>query len=247
MKLDIKDKKFQFFSGLVLILLIIVLISVLIGNRQGIEYVESPSAEIVSGRFSFLGVGADTQLTKAIRKSLSDKLGSDTVERFGTIDLSLNYKGFLKQYFPDLFALNNSLNDQAGPRVEHDTLNIAFRYPPKGETPFDYVKLIFSDHTKKPLLILIKAEQEGSPILATLAEKYGPPDVVQWENKQGISHYWRQAKNVLIASLYEDRIGQPELQISIYFVDSIDELLSMERKEASNQEGSRKQNGKSAF
>ena len=247
MMLDIKNKKVQFISGLVLIFLIIILIAVLIGNKQGIEYTESPSAETVSGRFSFFEVGIDSRLTKAIRKSLSDKLGSDSIERFGTIDLSLNHKGLLKQHFPDLFVLNNQLNDEIGARVEHNTLNITYRYPPKRKTPFNYVKLIFSNYTKKPLLVRISSEQEGSPIIDTLTEEYGQPDVIQWQNNRGTSHYWRQDKNVLIASRYTNRIGRPELHISIYFVDNIDELLSMEKEDAFEREESRKQAGKSAF
>ena len=247
MQLDIKDKKVQFFSGLILILLIIIFIAVLIGNKQGIEYVKSPSTETVSGGFSFFGIGADSRLTKAIRKSLVDKLGSDSIERSGTVDLSINHRGFLKQHFPELFVLNNQLNDEIGARVEHNTLNLSFRYPPEEETPFDDVKLIFSNYTKKPLLARINAEQEGSPIVDALTEKYGLPAVIHWENTQGISHYWRQGRNVMIASQSVNRIGRPELHISIYFVDSIDELLSMERKDAFDRQENRSQAGRTAF
>jgi hypothetical protein len=243
MKFEIKNKKVQFFSGLSLILLAIIVIAVLVGNRPGIEYVEGPSDETASAGFSFFGVGPESRLTKAIRESLSDKLGSDTIERFGTIDLSLNYKGFLKHHFPELFALNNRLNDEIGARIEHNTLNISYRYPPKGEIPFDDVKLIFSNYTKKPLLVRIHAEQEGSSIVDTLTQKYGPPTVIPWEGKPGHSQYWRQGRNLLIASRYASRIGQPESRISIYFADNIDELLSREREEAFSRYENQKQAG----
>lgn len=70
---------------------------------------------------------------------------------------------------------------------------------------------------------------------------------IRWEDGSGLSHSWRQGRDVLIASQYANRIGQPELQVSMYFVDNIVELLSMEKKDSSIQEKSRKQAVKSAF
>ena len=154
---------------------------------------------------------------------------------------------FLSRSEKKLSELNFELNDTSGARIEHNTLTLTYRYPPKDKILFDYVRLMFSNYAKKPLLFIIKAENEGSTILNTLTAKYGEPKINNWDNKEGVSYHWQKGEDVLIFSQSSNRIGNPEFNIHIYFVNNLNELLLTEKEEALKQERDRKQADKNAF
>ena len=113
--------------------------------------------------------------------------------------------------------------------------------------PFDYVELIFLNGSKKPLLFRIKLKKEGTIIVETLKEKYGEPKTFDWVENPGKSLYWKKDRAVLIVSIVEDRFGDPELHVVIYFVENIEILLDTEKKEILRKQEEIKKKGKTAF
>lgn len=197
--------------------------------------------------FTFFNLDKNTELTKEIRDALENQLGSDAVEKWGTLDIDTNYKGFLKKYFPELDELNQKLNYPPRERVEHNIIKLMYRYAKRKNAPFDYVELIFSNRSKTPLLFRIKLKKEGAIIIDTLKDKYGEPKTFDWVENPGKSVYWKKDREVLIVSIVEDRFGDPEFHIAIYFVGNIETLLDMEKKEIIRREEEIKKKGKTAF
>jgi hypothetical protein len=205
---------------------------------------ETAPAAVDPEGFSFMGLGADSRYDKGVRRRLEADLGSDAIATRTTIDLSLHYIGFLKAFFPSLDALNRRLNDAAGARVEHDTVRLMYRYPPR---PFRYVELVFSGDSGKPLYFKITTYKEGSAIIDTFAEKYGEPERDEWQAKGGVSLSWRNDNDVLVASQTVDRFGDPQYQIMIVFVDNLERLLESEARQLREEAEQRRRSGQSAF
>ena len=197
--------------------------------------------------FSFLDLGENTAFSNEIRDKLRDQLGSDAIEKRTPLDLSLNYKGFLKEYLPSLYDLNRKLNSPIGERIEHNTIKLTYRYAQKKGVPFEYVELVFSNYTKKPLVFFIKSKKEGSGIVDVIAKKFGKPKTILWKKKTGKSLYWTKNRSVLIISIMYDRFGNPEYHTTIYYVPSMENLLLRERQEAKQREEEIKKTGKTAF
>ena len=158
-----KNKKNQFFtiiSSIIGLILVIVFISYLLKKEAKETHLSNNEPK----GFAFLNIGETTELSSNVREQLRDTLGPDAIETWNTLNLDLNYKGFLKKYFPELYELNQKLNSPIGGRVEHNTIQLTYHYARKKNTPFDYVKLVFSNLTKKPLFIFIKSNRAGSDI-----------------------------------------------------------------------------------
>lgn len=197
--------------------------------------------------FSFLNIDENTRFSSDVRKQLRDTLGPDAIERRTTLDLNLNYKGFLKKYFPELHELHNKLNSPIGERVEHDTIQLTYRYARKRNAPFYFVKLVFSNLTQKPMFFLIESKRAGPDILDTLTKKYGEAKTIRWDDKNGRSYYWEKNRSVLILSVSSDRYGHPVYQTAIYYVPSLEELVIAEQKKIKHQQEVIKKTGKTAF
>ncbi len=242
----LKHNKVQIFP-LILSLIGLILIVVFINYCTKREnYTTHPSKSEPEG-FTFLNIGENTRFSDDIRDQLRDKLGSDAIESWNTLDLTLNHKGFLKKYFPQLHELNEKLNSPVGERVEHNTIRLTYRYALKKNVPFDYVELVFSNLTKKPLLFFIKIEKEGLEILDTFTKKYGKANTINWTNKGGKSLYWKMNRSVLIFSISNDRHGHPEYQTRIYYVPSLEDLVNSEQEKTKHQQEVIKKTGKTAF
>jgi hypothetical protein len=197
--------------------------------------------------FTFFDLGAHTKLTGHIRKELEEKLGSDAIAHRNIIDLEINYRGFLKKYFPDLNRLNRRLNYPPGERVEHNTVKLMYRYARKKNVPFEYVELVFSDYTNKPLFFRIHFRKDDANIVETLKIKYGQPQVIDWKEENGSSMYWKKNMDYLVVSLVPDQFGNHEYQIVIYFVKNLINLVDTEQKAEVKREEKRVESGKSAF
>ena len=124
-------------------ILSIVLISILMSCSDRQENAESGPAETNKESFTFFDLGINTPLSKRVREELGNKLGRDAIEQKSIMDLEINYKGFLNNYFPSLNELNQRLNFPPGERVEHNTVKLMYRYALKKNVPFDYVELVF--------------------------------------------------------------------------------------------------------
>lgn len=208
---------------------------------------ETHSAQTNPESFAFFNLGVDSELTDTVRDELKEKLGSDAVERWSTLDLNINFKGFLQKYFKELDEINQRLNNPPGERVEHNIIKLRYRYARIKKVPFEYVEFVFSNYTKKPLLFKISSTKEGAFIVDTIKAKYGEPAVVNWEQEEGHSLYWQKNKSFLIISIGKDRYGNPEYHTVIFFVPNIQELLFTEQQEAQRREEEIRKKAKTAF
>lgn len=187
--------------------------------------------------FTFFELGSNTRFTDAIRDDLRNRLGSDAISQRGTIDLGFFDPNLMKTHFPAIVELNRILNSPPGERVEHDIVKLTYRYAWRRESPFRLVDLVFSSLSGLPLYFVVTMTREGSEILSALIQKYGDPTVFQQENDR-LHHirYWEKNGDILIVSEKPDRLGNPEYQVYIVFVNSIQQLVAYEKEQARRKE-----------
>jgi hypothetical protein len=207
------------------------------------EKPQSPGLE----SFTFFNLGRNTRLTEAVRDDLEEKLGRDAIERRSTLNLEINYSGFLKKYFPELDRMNQKVNYPPRERVEHNTVKLMYRYAQKKNVPFEFVELIFSEYTGTPILFRINFIKDEAGIINTLEQKYGKPATIDWQEENGQSMFWMQNNDFLIVSRVPDQFGNPEYKLVIYYIDNLENLIETERKEKEQKEQQEAKKGKSAF
>ena len=122
------------------IIINLILFSVSCGDKQ--ETAPPQPAPEHSDSFTFFDIGKNTIITGNVRDRLNKILGDDAIEPRNIIDLEINYKGFLKEYFADIDKLNKKLNSPLGERVEHNTVKLMYRYMQSKNVSFDYVELV---------------------------------------------------------------------------------------------------------
>lgn len=197
--------------------------------------------------FTFFDLGRDSRFSPKIRASLAERLGNDAIENRGILDLETNYRGFLQAHLPEMDRLNRRLNDLPGERVEHDMVKLMYRYARKKNAPFDYIELVFAEPSRKPILFRIRFKADDADTVEALKTKYGPPEVIGWEQENGESLVWRKGPDVLVASRVPDRFGVPGHHINIYFIANLEEMLADEQRGREQKTGDRKAAGKTAF
>ena len=207
------------------------------------EKPQSPGLE----SFTFFNLGRNTRLTEAVRDDLEEKLGRDAIERRSTLNLEINYSGFLKKYFPELDRMNQKVNYPPRERVEHNTVKLMYRYAQKKNVPFEFVELIFSEYTGTPILFRINFIKDEAGIINTLEQKYGKPATIDWQEENGQSMFWMQNNDFLIVSRVPDQFGNPEYKLVIYYIDNLENLIETERKEKEQKELQEAKAGKQAF
>ncbi|MGA9177962.1 MAG: hypothetical protein WBZ05_12025 [Desulfobacterales bacterium] len=153
----------------------------------------------------------------------------------------------MKEYFADLDELNKKLNSPLGERVEHNTVKLVYRYMRNKNVSFEYVELVYSEYTQRPVLIKIHLKKDAVNTIETLKEKYGAPESIKWGGKTSKSLYWKKSNDVLILSFVPDRFGKPKCQIIIYFKDALENLLKDEQNEKEKTRRERTKSGKTAF
>ena len=238
----LKNRKNQQPTRIALVLLMAGLLMTACGNDDS-DLPKTPASPPEG--FVFLGLHANSILTGELQDNLSDKLGSAAIETRTVLDLEMHYNGFLETYFQDLYELNRRLNFEKGLRIriEHHTIKLIYRYA----ASFNYVELFFSNFTKIPLLFRIQAKKDGTDIVETFRKKYGTPQEIIWQNKEGRSFVWKQNKDKLIISLFSDRYGNPRYEIMICHVKNIEALLTTEESKKNQTEKNRTRTGESAF
>jgi hypothetical protein len=197
--------------------------------------------------FTFFDVGADTRFSDDLRERLSERLNNDAIEYRTLIDLEFNRKGFLQTHFPILHDLNTRLNSPAGERVEHNTIKLMYRYAVKKDLPFNYVEILFSNYTRKPLYIYIQSEKEISEVIETLKQKYGQPETVAWDEGEARTLYWQKESEFFLASTLTTRLGDFEYRLVIYYADNLEALIAAEEEERRLLEEQRQKAGRKAF
>jgi len=241
----IKNKKIQTAAVISVIVLILIVVLVKYCSKRE-NYKPLSRAEAPEG-ITFFDLGENSEFSSDVREKLKDRLGADAIERWNPLDLTINYKGFLRKFSPELHEINQKLNSPLGERVEHNTITLRYRYARKKNVLFDYVELVFSNYTQKPLYFFIKSKQEGSNIIDVVTKKYGKANTVNWEGEKGTSLYWENARTILIISIHDDRHGNPEYHTVIYYVSNLEDLLSRELRQREHKEEEIKQTGKTAF
>ena len=222
-----------------------ILLSVSCGDKE--ETGPSQPAPKPSDSFTFFDIRKNTIITGKVREGLNNTLGDDAIERRNILDLEINYKGFLKDYFADLDKLNKKLNSPLGERVEHNTVKLMYRYMQNKNVSFDYVELVYSEYTQRPVLIKIHLKKDELNIIETLKQKYGAPETINWGRKTSKSLYWKENNDLLILSFVPDQFGNPKCQIVIYFKNALEKLLKDEQKEKAKTRKERAKSGKTAF
>jgi len=229
------------------IVLIVSSLPVLTACGDNQEPADQSSLPPDTASFTFFGLGKTTRLNENVRDDLRNKLGPDAIAGRNILDLEINFRGFLKAYFPQLEALNQKLNSPPGERVEHNTVKLMYRYARTKNVPFDLVELVFSDYTKTPLLFRISFKADEANTVEALREKYGSPQVIDWKEENGKSVFWKKNADVLIVSYKPDQFGNINHQIVIYYVDNLKQLIETERKEKEQRERQRAKTVRKAF
>jgi hypothetical protein len=223
----------------------LILLSVSCGDKE--ETGPPRPAPEHSDSFTFFDIGKNTIISDKVIESLNKTLGDDAIERRNILDLEINYKGFLKEYFADLDKLNKKLNSPIGERVEHNTVKLMYRYMQNKNVSFEYVELVYSEYTRRPVLIKIHFKKDGLNTIETLKQKYGAPESINWGGETSKSLYWKKSNDLLILSYVPDQFGKPKCQIIIYFKNALEKLLKDEQKEKEKTRRERTKSGKTAF
>jgi hypothetical protein len=239
------NKKLLIIAGIIFFILFISVISVLFrqeipnsGRRNGLNPEDA---------FTFFGVGPNTNFNKSLRDELRNTLGSDAIETRTTINLEILYPGFIQEYFQHIHQLHQKLNENPRQRIEHNTIKIMFRYIPERIRPFNYVELLFSNYSQKPLYGKIRAKNDGIEILDLLRTRYGVPDKIDWGKPEEWSFFWKSHGDILIFSNKPDKFGNPEYFLTIYYVNNIEEFIEKEEQENRVQDEEAKKRLKRAF
>jgi len=196
--------------------------------------------------FTFFDSGSNTRLSDDLQKTLSGKLGSYSIEKMTVLDLVIHNRTIFANHFPNLFELHRKLNDEKGARIEHNITNLTFRYLQNENTPFEYVKLTFSNYSNKPLLFAITSKKKEAYIVDILKEKYGEPAQINWKDGKSLSLLWEKNRDFLVFSKISER-GSFKYNIMIYFINNLENLLQIEQDEIKKREEERKKAGKTAF
>lgn len=197
--------------------------------------------------FTFFGVGKNSIISKSFKKDLKKQLGDYAIERRNIIDLEINYKGFLKEYFPEIAQLNRKLNFPPKERIEQNTVKLMYRYAEKKNLVFDYIEFVFSEYTHSPVLIRIHFRKDDSQVIKTLEDKYGLPETINWSRENSKSLFWRKNNDLLILSFVPDQFGHPRYQIVIYFTDELSRLHATELAEKEKKQQEIRESSKFAF
>lgn len=197
--------------------------------------------------FTFFDLGSNTRYNDTIRSVLSQSLGSDAIAYKSQIDLTINSSEFLQTFFPEIFKLNLILNYPPRERVEHNIIKLMYRYSKKIGVPFKYVELVFSGYSQRPLYFKIIVSHDGASVIDSLHQKYGTPQKVEEPAQNISSSFWIKNKDTLIVYNQKDRFGNPEYHIMIYFVNSIEELIDIVKKDAQKREDRVRKAGDKAF
>ena len=239
------NKRLLILAGIILFILLLSSSYVLF--RQEIPKSGTEGDFNPENAFTFFGVGPNTEISRSLRDELRNNLGSDAIETRTTINLEILYPGFIREYFPDIHQLNNRLNENARQRVEHNTIKITFRYIPDKIKSFNYVEMLFSNYSRKPLYCKIRAKNDGAEILELLKTRHGDPEKIEWGKPEEWSFYWKSHGDILIFSKKSDKFGNPEYFMMIYYVSNIEDLAQKEEEEKRDREEEAKKQLKRAF
>ena len=200
-------------------------------------------ASRVPESFQFMDIGANTVIDSGVRERLRQVLGSDAVDRSATIDLELKYKGFLREYYPELAEWNRRLNVNDVVRREYPATKLTFRNTRAQKTVFDYVELIYDHGSGCPLLIKMIVKEEIPELIKSVKETYGPPQEIPLSGGKSWSLSWRKNKDWFVIARILGRYDLPEHHMMIVYTHRLEQVLAR----SGNGEGPRKKPGDDLF
>jgi hypothetical protein len=237
-------------------LLVPIVVVVLIGLAGGILYFLSESNgnktsglgnEDQTDSFTFFGLGPSTKLSDKLRDRLETLLGEGSVETRTTIDLTLDGVKDFAGNFPRLLSLHQAMNYLPRQRVEHDTVQLTYRYARKQSVPFDRIRLVFSGQRRTPLFFSLYSKRDGADFIESIQKKYGAPTTIGGEDATSRTLYWQKENELLIISITRNRIGFNEYNFGIYYLDNLSALAETERQTREAAEKEKEKTGEFAF
>lgn len=229
--------------------LIVIIFSViaLTRSQRDIQIAAPADKTLPAGGFTFFDVDRATVLNPALRRSLSNLLGSDAIAHATPIDLTVVNRQFFQNHLPILASLNQRLNPAMGGRREHDTTRLTYHRAARNNMPFRYIELVFSNRTGLPLFFVINPTADFADSITTLTAKYGSPRVVQTENIATPVRIWEQDGDILVATTFPRRSGRLSQELRIYFVNSLKQLVESEDHALRQQDNTTRKAGERAF
>jgi hypothetical protein len=202
----------------------------------GREGSKPTQASKVPESFHFMDIGANTVIDARVRDRLEKALGSHAVDRSATIDLELKYKGFLRQHYPELAALNQRINVNDVVRKEYPATKLTFRNTPEEKTVFDYVELTYDHASGCPLLIKMIVKEDIPELIKTVKDKYGQPQEIPLSGGKSWSLSWRKDKDWFVIARILGRYDRPEYHMMIVYTNRLERLLARSGSEESQRQ-----------
>lgn len=216
-------------------------------SQRDVPVIRTAEVKQPANGFTFFELDRTTALTRAIRKSLSAKLGSDAIAHATPIDLTVRARNFTQTHLPILDELNQRLNPPTGERREHDTTRLTYHRAERHNMPFRFIELVFSNHNGLPLYFIINPATDFEDNIATLTSKYGSPRIVPTDDPAHPVRLWENEGDILIATTFQRRNGSLVQELRMVFVDNLQHLVDTEKQAARRQDHSTRQAGQRAF
>ncbi len=212
-------------------LLVLVLISIyaLTRPQRDIARREGASAETGRPGFSFFGIHRDTVLDRNLRQTLEAQLGKDAIAQRGLIDLIVIDPAFTQTYLPQIERYHRALNPAFGGRREHAITTLTYRRAQLKDVPFRLVRLVFDQHTGKPLYFIVEPSDNDPDLFVTLQSKWGLSARINGSQEGDHALIWRKPTEILAGISIRRRGGRIERQVRFYFLSNIGQLVERER------------------
>ena len=208
-------------------LLALMLISVYALTRphRDIPRNEAASAENAPDGFSFFDIRSDTVLSRSLRANLADQLGPDAIARRGLIDLVVLDAAFTQTHFPQIYRYHQAFNPAFGVRREHAVTTLTYRRARLQGLPFKLIRLVFDQHSGKPLYLVVEPSGQDPGLFTTLEGKWGAPARLDGSREGNHVLAWRKPDEILTGVSIRRRGGRIERQVRIYFMANIGGLV----------------------
>jgi hypothetical protein len=215
------------------------------GDENGNMPAREP--ENLTDTFTFFGLGPSTRLTSEIRDTLEGLLGNGGIETRTTIDLTMGDVADFAANFPRLQSLHQSLNYLPRQRIEHDTIQLTYRYARRQNVPFDRIRLVFWGEQRTPLFFSLYSKRDGADFIESIQKKHGEPVIIGDKAAIPRTLYWQKENALLIISANRNRIGFNEYDFGIYYLDNLTALAETEKMAREAAEREKEKTGELAF
>ncbi len=212
-----------------LLALIFISIYALTRPQRDIARSETAPADNAPAGFSFFDIHSETILSRDLRENLADQLGRDAIARRGPIDLVVIDAAFTQTHFPQIYRYHQALNPPFGGRQEHAVTALTYRRAWLKGVPFRLIRLIFDQHTGKPLYLVVEPSENDPDLFTTLQSRWGLPTRFNGSREGDHVLAWQKPDEILAGVSIRRRGGRIERQLRFYFMANIGQLVDRER------------------